>query len=379
MSVKVRPYRRGGWEVDVQVVLPDGRKLRERRKACVQSKSAAKRWGEERERHLLVHGQRKNPQEVPTLEQFKDRFIEGHCKANKHKPSGIEGKEYAFRNHLLPLFGSKRLDKFTQEDVARLKSRLVNHKPATVNNILSVLSMTLRVAAEWNVVESVPVRIRLLKVQKATPGFYDFDHYEDLVAAAAKADPRIHLLVLLGGDAGLRRGEIIALEQTDVDLRRNHLTVQRSEWKGRVNETKGMECRVVPLTKRLAAALAANRHLRGDRLLYTDAGETLTAKVVHRWLERVQRRANLKATGGSHVLRHSFCSHLAMRGAPALSIQKLAGHKNLQTTLRYMHLSQGETDRAIGLLDQREPAPGRVVGDILETPTLEPEKLNRVG
>jgi cyclopropane fatty-acyl-phospholipid synthase-like methyltransferase len=58
----------------------------------------------------------------------------------------------------------------------------------------------------------------------------------------------------------------------------------------------------------------------------------------------------------------TFCSHLAMRGAPALSIQKLAGHQNLQTTLRYMHLSPGETQRAIALLDR---APG--VGEIVET------------
>ena len=42
-----------------------------------------------------------------------------------------------------------------------------------------------------------------------------------------------------------------------------------------------------------------------------------------------------------HLLRHTFCSHLAMRGATALSIQQLAGHENLQTTLGYMHLAHG--------------------------------------
>jgi hypothetical protein len=42
-----------------------------------------------------------------------------------------------------------------------------------------------------------------------------------------------------------------------------------------------------------------------------------------------------------------------MRGAPALSIQKLAGHEDLSTTLGYMHLAQGETERAIRLLDER--------------------------
>jgi hypothetical protein len=40
-----------------------------------------------------------------------------------------------------------------------------------------------------------------------------------------------------------------------------------------------------------------------------------------------------------HRLRHTFCSHLAMRGAPARAIQELAGHQGLTTTQRYMHLS----------------------------------------
>ena len=56
MSVRVRPYRAGGWEVDITVRLPNGSRLRERSKAPVSSKSAAQRWGEDRERHLLQHG-----------------------------------------------------------------------------------------------------------------------------------------------------------------------------------------------------------------------------------------------------------------------------------------------------------------------------------
>ena len=55
MSVKIRPYRHGGWEVDITVRLPNGSRRRERAKAPVSSKSAAVRWGEDRERHLLQH------------------------------------------------------------------------------------------------------------------------------------------------------------------------------------------------------------------------------------------------------------------------------------------------------------------------------------
>ena len=54
---------------------------------------------------------------------------------------------------------------------------------------------------------------------------------------------------------------------------------------------------------------------------------------------------------GVHILRHTFCSHLAMRGAPARAIQELAGHQDLGTTQRYMHLSPAAIENAIRLLD----------------------------
>jgi hypothetical protein len=63
-----------------------------------------------------------------------------------------------------------------------------------------------------------------------------------------------------------------------------------------------------------------------------------------------------------------------MRGAPARAIQELAGHQNLTTTQRYMHLSPAALDSAIRLLDQ--PAVVQSFGDILETGDREIEKSN---
>ena len=69
------------------------------------------------------------------------------------------------------------------------------------------------------------------------------------------------------------------------------------------------------------------------------------------------------------LLRHTFCSHLAMRGAPARAIQELAGHQDLTTTQRYMHLSPAAIEGAIRLLEQRN-ATSR--GDIVETGSPRP-------
>ena len=109
MSVNVRPYRRGGWEVDIRLVLPDDSPHRERRRAPVSSKSAAQRWGEARERvlyHELTHPKPER-KEVLTLQEFAPGFIEGHARANRQKPSGIAAKEMILRVHLIPALAGR--------------------------------------------------------------------------------------------------------------------------------------------------------------------------------------------------------------------------------------------------------------------------------
>jgi len=124
----------------------------------------------------------------------------------------------------------------------------------------------LKTAVEWGVIERVPCSIRLLPTPKSAASFYDFDEYERLVETA-RPEPQTYLAVLLGGEAGLRCGEIMALEWTDVDLHKRQLCVARSEWKGHVTMPKGGRLRYVPLTKRLTDALRDSRHLRGARVL----------------------------------------------------------------------------------------------------------------
>ncbi len=118
------------------------------------------------------------------------------------------------------------------------------------------------------------------------------------------------------------------------------------------------------MTARLQGTLQTLRHLRGRRVLCETDGSPLTQKVVQNLVRRASRRANL-ARQGVHILRHSFCSHLAMQGGPVRAIQVLAGHANLATTQRYMHLSPAAIDATIRLLEGQKNAPR--FGDIVET------------
>jgi integrase len=374
MTVRVREWKRWnkvGFEVDIRFTYPDGTRYRGRVKAPVESKSAAKRWGEAKERALLIRPspvfleqQEERKKEVPKLADFGPRFIENYAKANRHKPSGIHTKESVLRIHLYPALGDKKLDAIDDEDVQHLKAKLSARSPKTVNNVLTVLGKLLKVAVKWKVIDAMPCAVELLKVSSNTAQFYEPHEYRRLVEAARKIDARIEVMVLLGGDAGLRRGEMMALRWCDTDLRRGQLLVEQSEWNGIVGKPKGGRGRVVPMTRALASALSAHRHLRSERVLSLDDGSSVPGHLLRDWHERALRRAGLPGKGGLHILRHTFCSLLAMRGAPAKAIQELAGHQNLTTTLRYMHLSPVAREGAIRLLDDLEVADD--FGEIVE-------------
>ncbi len=257
------------------------------------------------------------------------------------------------------------------EQVQKLKLAMAERSPKTVNNVLTVLSTLLKKAVEWGEIGRLPCTIKLLRNPKKTMGFHDFEEYERLVVAAQRRGPEAALMVLLGGDAGLRLGEIVALEWQDADVQARRLTVERSDWLGHVTTPKSGRPRRVPMTERLTTALKAHRHLRSPRVLCSADGTPITRDQVIKAIRGSQRVAGLRQAG-VHVLRHTFCSHLAMRGAPARAVQELAGHADLTTTQRYMHLSPAATEDAIRLLDGRaagSKSPDRH-GDILETDAI---------
>ncbi len=370
MSVKVRKWKRGGWEVDIRSRWPDGTEFRDRKVAPMKNRSDAQRWGEDRERCLLAAGKpnAEEPQgrkEVPTLAEFAPRFVKSHAVANRQKASGVATTERLLRLYLLPRLGGRRLNEIRTEDIQRLKADLPKLSPKTINNILATLGKMLRVAVEWEEIERMPCSIRMLKTPRTEMEFYDFEEYERLLAAARSLDKRAELIVLLGGDAGLRVGEMTGLEWGDIDLKAGRVHIRRSVWKGHVDTPKNGKSRIVGLTDRLAQALKSYQsRFKGERVLCEADGSPTTEDILRCVERRTARKAGL-AKRGIHILRHSFASHLAMLGASPSQIQAGLGHSSIQMAMRYTHLTPESKESVYRLLDG--PRIDRFHGDILET------------
>ncbi len=112
---------------------------------------------------------------------------------------------------------------------------------------------------------------------------------------------------------------------------------------------------------------AMSEKRRRERVLYDDARQPVTEKILRCWLSMAQRaRGPLRRDrSASHPAPHLLLAPGHARGVPAKAIQELAGHEDLATTLRYMHLSPAARESAIALLN--EPATDRVFGEIVET------------
>jgi integrase len=299
----------------------------------------------------------------PTLAEFQSIFLE-HSEA-KNEYSTVKAKRQILRDHLIPAFGFRRLDEITFARIEDFKNGLVIAdeddeddevlSPKTANNILSVLRRLFVIAYKRGVLAAIPE----IEWFPTTPGSFDFLSFgesEDLIEAA---DPEWRCMIMVGIKCGLRQGELLGLKWEDVDLKNGRIIVRRSIVRGRIKGTKSRRIREVPLGEDVAREFARHRHLRGP-WVFSDADGNHMTNGECKWpLYAACSGARLRRIGW-HVLRHTFCSQLAMQGAQPGAIQRLAGHATLRMTERYMHLSPDVVRDAVKLLDRgAHPVPKR--------------------
>jgi site-specific recombinase XerD len=149
---------------------------------------------------------------------------------------------------------------------------------------------------------------------------------------------------------GLRASEVLGLGVTDIDSSRMLLWVRHG---------KGAKDRSVPLSPALLAALRAH-WLRRRPTTWLFPGQTPTGQRSLGALQRVCRRA-VRIAGFTkkvslHTLRHSYATHLLEAGVDLVTIQRLLGHRDLQTTARYVHVTAPRLAGLPGLLEGLPPA-----------------------
>jgi len=154
--------------------------------------------------------------------------------------------------------------------------------------------------------------------------------------------------------AGLRVSEVVRLRLQDIDAARMSL---------RVEQGKGGKDRYTLLSPRLLEELRAYwREYRPPQWLFAARGaqRPLDVSTAQKFYYAAKGRAGITKQGGIHALRHAFATHLLEAGTDLHTIQRLLGHGDLRTTMRYFHLARQTilaTPSPLEWLEQAPPTP----------------------
>ena len=352
-----------GWEYHIRQKLPTGVLFEERKKSPLSGKSATQRYAEDRAQQVMLQSVAPVAvvkKDVPLFSDFA-KEAQTHSKTNNRESTSY-GKEWVFRLHLVPFFGPMKLDAIGPALTEQFKAAKLEEGQSkkSINNMLSDLRKLLNLAVEWDVILKAP-KVKAFKVPKdlvTEDMFLTFDEAKRVLQAAA---PEWTAYLATGLKTGLRVGELLALKWKDVDLVAGRVVVRRNLWRDQEGAPKGGRNRVVPLSPDALAMLKAHRHLRGPYVFCDDAGKRLSHSMVKDVVPGACRRAGLAKRITNHGMRHTFASHLVMRGVPLKAVQELLGHQSIEMTLRYSHLTPDVKRDAVHLLD------GPAAGDIRET------------
>jgi integrase len=349
-----RRDREGRWRYRKIVKLPDGGRIRISGSPTLNTKQAA----EVAEREHIIRVLSPSPagqtkKEVPTFQKFVDEvWWSTYPSSVGNRPSTVEEKEIHLRLHLKPTLGRLTLDKIRGEVVGKLVSRLRDEsklKPKTLKNILGTLRRILASAVEWEYLAALPVLPRM-KVPQPEWDFLTPEEAQKVLQAAGTRSEEVEVSILFALHTGARAGEQLALQWGDVDFGSRLVVFRRSSTRGVVGPTKSGRERRVPLSASLEAALKRIRHLRSKLVFCNPDGSAMKIDQLHERLWGACRRAGIREVRW-HDLRHSFASHLAMRGVPIPQIQQWMGHSTITMTMRYAHLSPGSGANLIRALD----------------------------
>ena len=138
-----------GWEYHIKLVLPTGGFFEERKKSPVNGKANTQRYAEERAAHEVrasVAPQPTASKEVLTVSGFQEQFMT-FSKTN-NKPSTVSAKEGLLRVHLIPFFGSMKLDAIGPAEVEGYKATKLDEdfEKKSINNHLTALRKLLNLA-----------------------------------------------------------------------------------------------------------------------------------------------------------------------------------------------------------------------------------------
>lgn len=371
---------KGTWAVVIELPRGEDGKRRQKWHTVKGTKKAA-----EAELARLIHERHTGAYVEPSQETVASHLRRWLAMVKSNLgPSAYDLYEGYVSKHLVPRFGTLRLDRLTPAMVADYYVWLAAHghrrtggplSSQVVHSIARTLRRALDVAVELGLLATNPARrVRMPQARNRKPDALTEERLTRVLAAVEGT--HLHAITVVAVATGARRGELLALQWGDVDLDARVLTIHRSleessaglrlkEPKSKAgNRTLALSAFAVKALRRVKAEQAERRLQFGadylDDYVFAQAdGSRWRPDLVSQQFRAHMRRAGITDVS-LHTLRHSYGSYLLAGGVPVNAVSSAMGHSNATMTLnRYAHLLGGEQEQAAAVI---EAAVGRVMG-----------------
>ena len=209
----------------------------------------------------------------------------------------------------------------------------------SINRKISALQTFVKYLMRRGFLAKNPLRkVVAPKVGKRLPDYVQESQMESLLDVMKFSEDfagvRDRLIIELFYTTGMRRSELVALQDQDIDLEK--LTVKVMG--------KGSKERIIPIGPGLRELILRYRKLRDEianngQCWVTESGKPIYPKLIYNIVNKYLSMVSTLEKKSPHVLRHSFATHLANEGAELNAIKELLGHANLSATQVYTHNS----------------------------------------
>lgn len=276
-------------------------------------------------------------QAIPTLSEFVKGdygdWIKAHHKSYQMTMHRLES--------VLP-WQDKRLDKINVKMVEnwQTKRTAAGIAPATVKRDIATLHSLFTKAVKWGYLDSHPLTTlqRIKQPDNGVVRYLDANEEKRLLTALRAKQTPLYLrtIVTVAMNTGLRRGELLQLDWSSVNLKKRILTVT-------AKTAKSSKVRHVPLNKKATVMLRLWRMKSGGQgavFGLTDIKKSWTS------LLKLAEISDFRF----HDLRHHFASKLVVNGIDLNTVRELLGHSDIRMTLRYAHLAPEHKAAAVEVL-----------------------------
>jgi len=270
----------------------------------------------------------------------------------------------------IDIFGHRLLTEITTEEIRRHQAKMsasAQWKPATINRYLSALRRMLTLAVNDGKLLRHPMKgIKFFPEAQQDRYFTD----EELRTIHQLMEPHTWPGVHFAIETCLRAGEQFSLRWEHIDFGSKSLTIPLS---------KSNKTRRVPLSDQALSLLRSFDSALESPWVFPHPHHSLQPKPAYlagRHFDRILRKAGFQ--GSWHILRHTGATRRLLAGVDLVTVSKILGHRNIQTTMRYLHLAQDHMASAINqgsfVLEETrgnfQSEVGTKTGTNVEIPTL---------